>query len=288
MRHAFLIIAHDHPRELGMLLAALDDADNDIYVHIDAKATDLDEAALRRRVEASGLWFTERTDVTWGGSSQIRAEMLLFDTAYRHGGYRYYHMLSGVDQPVKGRRYIHEYFERHDGENFISLKDCDDDSPRFRMRYEQYHLLQDSLIGKKRNAWKYLEFAGCYAQRALGVRRFRGRPMKRHINWVSVTDDVVGLLVRRRDGILRDYRWTYCCDEVFLLSEIWDTPLRDTISRVGNLRHIEWEWRDRHDCSPKVLTMDDASALDDPDVLFARKIVLPDSQLLLDHLREGR
>ena len=38
MRHAYLIIAHNEPEILQMLISALDDARNDIYVHIDKKS----------------------------------------------------------------------------------------------------------------------------------------------------------------------------------------------------------------------------------------------------------
>ena len=41
MKHAFLIIAHNEYPVLEVLLSMLDDERNDIYLHIDKRATEL-------------------------------------------------------------------------------------------------------------------------------------------------------------------------------------------------------------------------------------------------------
>ena len=287
MRHAYLIFAHDRPQELARLLRALDYVENDIYVHLDRKSKCFDLDVLKENVKSSGLFFVPRISVTWGGESQIKAELLLFSEAFSHGGYRYYHLLSGVDYPVKSQTYIHRYFDKCDGENFIALKDINDVSPRFRMRFEQCHFLHEPFVGKKRNFWKYVDFALCYAQRAIGICRFRGRPMKRHSNWISVTDDVISLIVENRDRILKEYRWTYCCDEVFVLSEIWNTSLRATLSPKGNLRYMEWVHVSGRDWSPRPITMEDIDILSQPDILFARKFTSPQSDSLCKYLDQN-
>lgn len=288
MRHAFLIIAHERPEELSRLIRAIDDSRNDIYVHVDATSS-MDLKSLRGAANNSTLTLIDRTKVTWGGSSQIRVELDLFDAAYRHGPYRYYHLLSGVDYPVKSNDEIHRYFEEHDGLNFIQPVES---LPRQHQRYDQYHLLQDTLIGKKRNFWKYLDFASCQVQQSIGIHRWpKDRVATRYINWVSVTDEVVSRLAERRDGILRRYRFTYCCDEIFLLDELRGTGLESTIAPQGNLRFIEWAWHSKHDSSPRTLEIEDLAALQDPNIMFARKFLLPQSAELydaIDDIRSGR
>lgn len=283
MRHAYLIIAHDRPEELSRLIRALDHVNNNIYVHVDAKST-MDVHSLTTLTTHSPVRFIDRKPVTWGGFSGIDVEMRLFEAAYADGGYRYYHLMSGVDYPVKSQQYIQRYFEQHDGQNFIGIEPGLD---RFRMRFDQYHWLQEPFVGKKRNLWKYIDFASCYLQRLVGVRRFKGRVMKRMINWVSVTDEVVAELIRKKDTIRRNYRWTYCCDEVFLISEIIGTPLEHTLSDTGNLRYIDWEWVSGHDSSPRILTMQDTDHLTGPDVLFARKFNLPQSLSLYEAIDDA-
>lgn len=285
MRHAFLIIAHDCIDELQYLIKALDNNYNDIFIHLDKRAS-FGPEELSGLVSHSTLTFLKRQKVVWGGSSQIEVELNLFEAAYAEHQYQYFHLLSGVDYPVKPMSYIHNFFENHNGENFIKIED---NPSNFDMRFDQYHLLQNVLVGKKRNLWKYADFASCYLQRLIGIRRFRNnpdRPMHKYINWVSVTEEVVALLVQHRSSILRQYRWTYCCDEVFLLAQIWNTPLRRTISPLGNLRFIEWKWFSKHDSSPRVLTIDDLDTLQEPDILFARKFQHPKSDELYAALAE--
>lgn len=43
MRHAFLIIAHNEPEILAVLLRQLDAPDFDVFLHIDARATAMRE-----------------------------------------------------------------------------------------------------------------------------------------------------------------------------------------------------------------------------------------------------
>ena len=52
-------------------------------------------------------------DVRWGDISVVDAEFALFDEAYRRGEYSYYHLLSGVDMPLKTQNYIHRFFEKN-------------------------------------------------------------------------------------------------------------------------------------------------------------------------------
>lgn len=41
-QHAYLIMAHQHPEQLRMLMRCLDYKNNDIFLHIDAKYKDFD------------------------------------------------------------------------------------------------------------------------------------------------------------------------------------------------------------------------------------------------------
>ena len=116
MKHAYLILVHNDFEILGQLIRAIDDERNDIYIHFDRKVAHCPDC---RTLHAGLMVLTERIDVRWGDVSVVRAEYALFDAAYRHGGYRYYHLLSGVDMPLKSQDYIHRFFEDNDGKEFI-------------------------------------------------------------------------------------------------------------------------------------------------------------------------
>ena len=66
-RHAYLIMAHHQFDFLKELLSALDDEANDIYLHLDQKAGNLDFSAFSCVVQISGLYLTKRFSVNWGG-----------------------------------------------------------------------------------------------------------------------------------------------------------------------------------------------------------------------------
>lgn len=274
MKHAYLIIAHNRPEELSVLMRFIDDIRNDIYLLIDSKSDVSQFYRATNSVKASTIHVINDVPVSWGGSSQIVAEMTLFEKAYQSGIYSYYHLLSGVDIPVKTQDYIHDFFEKNSGMNFI--QELPWKNPSYdRIRFDQYHLLQDKLIGKKRNIWKYIDFASCYVQKAFGVCRFKNKDLKRHINWVSITHNAVHHLVSNKDNILHTYRYTYCCDEVFLLNEILNSKYAETISDLGCLRFMEWKKQGARDISPRALTISDIDVLNTPMILFARKIVFP-------------
>lgn len=67
-RHAYLIICHNNFKILQMLLSAIDDDRNDIYIHVDKKAVDVPFEDIRGAVCHSPLTFIERVSVNWGGT----------------------------------------------------------------------------------------------------------------------------------------------------------------------------------------------------------------------------
>ena len=52
MKHAFLIIAHNEYPVLEVLLSMLDDERNDIYLHIDKRATELFQQIKKVKMQA--------------------------------------------------------------------------------------------------------------------------------------------------------------------------------------------------------------------------------------------
>ena len=77
-KHAYLIMAHGDFALLQCLARALDDPRNDLFIHIDAKVSNLPEV---RTEKAGAYMLKDRIDVRWGDVSQIETELLLFKTA---------------------------------------------------------------------------------------------------------------------------------------------------------------------------------------------------------------
>ena len=65
-------------------------------------------------VEKSNIYYVvNRVDVRWGDISQIETELILFEKACTTNRYDYYHLLSGVDLPIKSQNYIHDFFSEY-------------------------------------------------------------------------------------------------------------------------------------------------------------------------------
>lgn len=102
MRHAFLIIAHNEPEILAVLLRQLDAPDFDVFLHIDARATAMRERFSSYKPSLGRYFLLEHPlAVCWGDISQMDVEMRLFRAAMQQGSYAYCHLLSGVDLLLK-------------------------------------------------------------------------------------------------------------------------------------------------------------------------------------------
>lgn len=120
MKHAYLIIAHTEFKLLENLISILDYPYNDIFVHIDKKV----EYTIQYKPHHSKLIVVSdenRCNVVWGEDSQIHCELVLYRLAYETEKYDYFHLLSGIDMPLKSQEFIHNFFEQHKGTEFIGL-----------------------------------------------------------------------------------------------------------------------------------------------------------------------
>ena len=96
-KQAYLIIAHKDDLVFNTLLKMLDHSKNDIFIHMDIKNNQYDEENVEDHIKNASLYHVERTSVTWGGESQINAELLLLEKATSIGKYQHYHLISGAD-----------------------------------------------------------------------------------------------------------------------------------------------------------------------------------------------
>lgn len=275
-KHAYLIIAHNEFGILKVLLSMLDDERNDIYLHLDKKAGKVNLEEFKT-IQSRLIVLNNRIDVRWGHSSQIRVELLLFEEAYKVGGYAYYHLLSGVDLPIKTQDYIHHFFDMNAGREFVGYA-----SELFEKRVLKYHLFislklpnrfLNYVVGKIQ-AFSYL------IQSLLHIQRKRDIQFRKGCNWVSITPVLVHLLLEKKKYILKRFRYTICGDELFLQSVLWNSELRERIYNqqdefVGCMRCIDWERGE-----PYVWRSEDFGILKQSEALFARKFSSKDMDIV--------
>lgn len=276
MKHAYLIIAHNEWIVLNTLLSMIDDERNDVYLHIDAKVKQLPE--LYRCSKAGFYLLEKRFDVRWGGLSQVRTEMLLFSEAYSNGPYAYYHLLSGVDLPIKSQDYIHSFCDENQGKEFIGFFQGDyheaDTMRKVSLCYlfTGYNKRCPFLPKWKVTLAQLVRHSFLSIQKLIGYQRHDDCEFKKGHQWVSITNDAVELLLSRQEWIMCRFNHVNTPDEIYKQTVIWNSPLRDNLYNInddkkGCMRFIDWERGE-----PYTWQDNDADELLSSDYLFARKI----------------
>ena len=175
VKHAFLIQAHNNKEQLIRLIHALDYSDNDIYIHIDAKAKGFDKEKIIAAAHQSAITFTNRIHISWGGFDMVRCEYILLEAAFESGKhYDYIHLISGVDLPLVSQDEMHKFFDEHNGCEFVhfggtQLREIET------ARVKYYHFAS----GRRNYFNRFITKTETVVQRALKVDRLKGLKIQR-------------------------------------------------------------------------------------------------------------
>lgn len=281
MKHAYLIIAHQDMKMLMLLLEAIDDERNDIFLHIDTKSPQLYATISKHKLRRSQLHIYSRFNVMWGDISQALLELFLFETAATNGQYSYYHLLSGVDYPLKSQDYIHKFCKDNYGKQFIGY-DKNNESWTQRYRYKWYftkHYKDQNLF--KRAIFRTLTQCTCFIQHIIGYKRNLGyTEIKKGCNWLSLSDKCVEYILSQKEVVISKFRYILAVDEIFLHTILWNSPFRNDIYDINDeykscMREIDWERG-----TPYEWQLEDVNFLLNSEKLFARKFTSKNISLI--------
>ena len=246
-KHAYLIMAHENPGQLRRLLQLLDDERNDLYVHIDKNAG-FSPAILNDAVKKTALNVLEQHPVYWADYSMVTVELLVIERALKSGcHYRYLHLLSGMDLPIKTQDEIHRFFGNKTAE-FLGIVPVESAYDLDHVRYS-YPLLHTGAYRKHK------------AVRALsGVYVLLQRLVKRDLqaerndlrwrfydgwNWFSITEEFAAAVMALSSQIEKVFQSAKAPDEMFLQTVAYNSPFRERIYDTsslspGSARLIDW------------------------------------------------
>ncbi|MCM1312357.1 MAG: glycosyl transferase [Bacteroides sp.] len=289
-KHAYLIIAHNEFLVLQKAIDAVDDWKNDIYVHIDRKILLMPNLVSKK----SHLFILpERLNVKWGHISQIETELLLFETAFNKGAYAYYHLISGTHFPLKSQEYIHGLCAELNKSIFQYMETCEAEIDAKIRRYNLFNGYMMSNISSYSYVLGHLLWILCLKpQKILRIKRFRQSKFYKSSNWVSLRSDAVAYLLSKKKYILKKYKYTFCGDEFFALSELMNSPLKDELYIGGrdNLKSVVLLYCCFDSHNPKVLELADFKKIIESRCLFARKFSesksLPLLELLIENIKK--
>lgn len=268
-KHAYLIIAHNQFELLKTLMCAIDYPENDIYVHVDAKEKNINFYDIKSAINYSNVYFlNNRLNVKWGDFSQIECELRLLEKATKKG-YLYYHLMSGVDMPLKTQKYIHKFFDDNYGTEFIHF-----DAPM--IDKETYKRVSKYVFFASREKTLFEKIA----YKLLMILEFgidRGKKVnwvyQKGANWFSITDDLARYVVSKRNIIEKQFKYTRCADEVFLQTLAYNSPFNEKISMPNYCDNYESicyciDWKRGN---PYTYLLKDYDDLITSKMLFARK-----------------
>ncbi len=171
-KHAYLIMANQDFHQVALLLEALDDPQNDLYLHIDAKVKEFDAEQLNRAVRYGTLTILDNpAAVMWGGYSQIEAELRLLERATQTEYYERYHLLSVKDMPLRTQKEIHAFFRDHADAEFVRIGEHD--SKNFEFRYKYYFKWLKKVNNPKSKFTKVRMLASVFWQSICRVDRIK-------------------------------------------------------------------------------------------------------------------
>lgn len=269
--HAYLIMAHHQFEILEIFLHLLDHEQNDFYIHVDEKAKDVPYNKIEKSINKSKIVWIDRMSVNWGGYSQIQCELNLLKSAI-DGEYAYYHLVSGVDMPIKNKFEILSYFEGKNNRQFL---------------YFEQNKIQDKYLDRIKYWYPFQEKAKKYKnvyligqaflklQKLFGINRIKkeSKEFQFGANWFSITHEFAQYVVSQEQWIKKRFAMTTCADEIFLQTVLVNSPFKKELSDKAFegdysscLRHIDWKRG-----NPYTFRNSDFEELISAKELFARK-----------------
>lgn len=278
--HAYLIIAHKNLNQIKKLIKLLDDKYNDIFIHIDKQASnEIKKFDFSKCCKYSKLYQYSELIINWGSYELIKCELFLMEQAHNSKNkYDYYHLISGLDLPLKNQKEIHNFFRKHKKYEFINFAKEAENPEQLISRLKYYRLSSYYNILPLNNSLKIMrkiDNIQIYIQKLLRINRLKKCiHLYKGSQWFSITDDLVDAILKDKDKIIKMYKNSYCCDEVFLQTYVMNNEkfkkriykLNFTNDCSATMRKIDWNRG-----GPYVWRKNDFEELMNSDCLFARK-----------------
>ncbi|MDO4439423.1 MAG: beta-1,6-N-acetylglucosaminyltransferase [Eubacteriales bacterium] len=324
-KHAYLIMAHHRPDLLKRLIHALDDERNDIFIHIDLKS---DMKMQDFKAKRAGLYFIERMDVHWAGYSQIECAYRLLETAVSKatvseigvseaggyetavsktsdkGKYAYYHLLTGASYPLWNQDYLHDFFDRNAGKNFVGF-DNKDFSERaryyfFASEYGKPQGIKGSLIFRTRSLLLSIQKSIKYDRLKKINKRWKeissrdeNLVIKKGLAYWSLTHEAAEYILKMESFIKNLLKHSISGDEIFVQTLIYNSEFRNTVfsfdeETTGASRLSAWESSINKERAGYNFIMEDIDFILESKCSFAFKFESEDGIKLIDIIDRER
>lgn len=219
--------------------------------------------------------------VYWSHYSQVECELFLLQKAVEKGPFAYYHLLSGQCFPIKSQQYIHEFFIKNAGKEFIDYQSSffEKNSELILKRIRYYHPFR-KYCRSSTNKWINKLFCGINNIFVLGQKVIKIDRCKKNnldicygANWFSITDAFAKYVLSKRDFIKQNFKWSNCPDELFMQTILKSSPFLCNLYKetnnyfYGNMRLVDFKRG-----NPYIYRSKDINEIKDSAYLFIRKV----------------
>lgn len=268
---AYVIAAHRNPEQVVRLITRLVTPRATFVVHIDRRAPDEVDAAIRRGTKGvATVHFVARNRCYWAGIGVVTATLKAFDYLLDRGiPFSHAVLLSGQDYPLRPAHVIERTFDDAMGRTFMKCVPLptpfwpDGGLPRT----ENWYLVWRRRV-RLRVPWERRVPGGLtlYGGETWGA---FARPMVEYIR------EFVDLNPR----YYRFFKHVLHANELFFQTIMMNSPHAGSVVQ-DDLRYIDWSV----DPGPAVLRRHDYDRLVEARKLFARKFDMAVDAEILDHL----
>ena len=273
-KHAYLVMAHNQYDILITTLRLLDHDNNSFYIHIDRKSNNVPWDEIKGATKKSKIIFVDRISVNWGGYSQIQCTMNLLKNAVK-GNYDYYHLISGVDLPIKTKHQILDYFENHENVQYVHFEQSQMQE-KYLDRIKTWYIFQEGAKNHKTCAM----LGKCLKKMQAMLRIDRTKRTQEEIqfgaSWFSITHSLAKYALEQEPWVHNIFKCGCCVDEMWLQSVIVNSPFKNELVHnafsgeyMSCLRYVDWKRG-----TPYVFRISDFQDLITSPYLFARKFDL--------------
>lgn len=290
-KHAYCIIAHNDPYCLQTLVNLIDDNRNDIFILYDKKCDKSQFKNISAKYSRI-IYPSKELKIYWGDISQIRAELLLYETVITQNiEYSHIHLLSGADLPLHSQDYIHNFFNNLPKEtNLIGFSFGDENEFDLKRKTQYRYILTRFRKNKNTVRGRLCTMIGktwLKIQKVLDLKvDWKGYHLAKGAQWVSITMDFAKFLVSNKNSIIRKFKYVYCADEIYKQTLVLSSKFKDTVlthdnEYLGYLRKIDWQRG-----NPYIWHSTDFEELINDNSLFARKFQSAVDKDIIDKIYE--
>src|SRR5208337_2314265 len=248
MKIAYLIVTHRNPKLLGKTIDFLSSEDCAFFIHVDKKSDINDFSSIKGR----NIFFIDnRTPVYWGEFSMVDAILALLERAFDSPEkYDYYVLSSGSEYPLRSREYIHNFFDKKRGDEFISiLQICTSDGKlpskgcQSYIAGKYYSYLNTLRIPSRKPVLRYaMKILARFGLARRDYRKYLGSlETYAGSTWWALTRDACQYIldfVKTDRSVCKYFEKTHASDEMFFHTILANSKFRPKIRK--SLMYVDW------------------------------------------------